>query len=299
MHGTEGKERRGESTSCRTAGSQINSDHDFKHLSTESKAPRISIIVPCYNASEFVERTIRSIIDQGYPNFECIVMDGGSTDGTLDILKKYESKINWKSERDKGQSDAINKGLRLATGDIIAYLNADDVYEKDCFRKVTDFFEKNPDIMWVHGRCKIINSGDVEIGKLITWFKSFCQRRYSYNRLLILDFIPQPAVFWRRQLVNKIGIFDTSEHLGMEYDYWLRAGAKYRPGFIDENLASFRIHLRSKSIVNSSRKPQEALDIAKRYTSSRITIMLHYLVCLGIILTYSFLNLTHWFRKVR
>lgn len=220
-------------------------------------------------------------------------MDGGSNDGTVDILKKYEYRIAWASEPDKGQSDAINKGLRLADGDIVTYLCADDLYRKYCLRKVADYFVKNPGIKWVYGKCKIIDEKEVEIRKAITWYKQFWQRRYSYNKLLVMDFLAQPAVFWRRELLEEIGLFDIEAHLAMEYDYWLRIGARYEPGFIDEYLANFRLHPVSKSSTRFQMAAKDALDIARKYTISEkrfFLIPLQYLNYLVVISTYSLLK---------
>ncbi len=255
---------------------------------------KISIIIPSYNASDFIEETIQSIVNQNYPNLECIVIDGGSNDGTLDILNKYKGQIMWISEKDRGQSDAINKGLKLASGDIITYINADDVYERGCFQKVTAFFEKSPTVKWVYGKCRIINKDGAEIRRPITWYKNFWQKRYSYNRLLILDFIAQPATFWRKELTDEIGLFDVNQHLAMEYDYWLRTGANYKPGFIDDYLASFRVHRHSRSSVNYSKAAREALDVAKSYARVEkrdFLIPLQYLNYWVVISTYSILRI--------
>ena len=104
---------------------------------------KISVITPSYNQAQFIERTILSVLNQNYPNLEYIIMDGGSTDNTVEILKKYSDKIIWKSEKDNGQSGAINKGLKMATGDIVTYLNSDDIYELGTFEKIAEFFQKN------------------------------------------------------------------------------------------------------------------------------------------------------------
>ena len=113
--------------------------------------PRISVVTPSYNQGNFVEETIQSVLDQGYPNLEYIVMDGGSTDGTLDILRKYEKRLVWKSERDRGQSDALNKGFRMASGDIFSFINSDDVYEPGALHKVGRFFVDHPQASWLTG----------------------------------------------------------------------------------------------------------------------------------------------------
>jgi glycosyltransferase involved in cell wall biosynthesis len=252
--------------------------------------PRISVIIPSYNVVAFIEETIQSILHQNYSNLECIVIDGGSNDGTLDILRRYEGQIMWMSEGDKGQSDAINKGLKLAKGDIISYICADDVYEGDCLRKVADFFDKSPKVMWVCGKCRIVDENGLEIRRPITWYKNFWQRRYSYNKLLVMDFIPQPAVFWRKDLVTEIGFFDVNEHLAMDYEYWLRAAAKHSPGFIDDYLARFRVHPRSKSSVGFARQARQALRIARKYAKSQgrsFLVPLQYLSYLSVITVYT------------
>lgn len=247
---------------------------------------KISVVIPSYNTSEFIEETLRSVLNQDYPDSECIVMDGGSTDGTLDILRQYEGKITWRSERDEGQSDAINKGLKLASGDILAFLNADDVYEKDCLRKVADFFENHPGTMWVYGKCRIIGKNGEETHRPMTWLRNLWLRHYTYGRLLIVNFIPQPSVFWRRELTDEIGTFPVEDQWVMDYEYWLRAGRKYDPGFIPDYLASFRIHPSSKTSVNPTRNVRDGMKAARKHTDSKRAIMLGYLVNSGTVLFY-------------
>ena len=254
----------------------------------------ISVVIPSYNAAAFIRETIDSVINQDYPEVQCIVVDGGSDDGTRDILKKYEGRLEWLSEKDRGQSDAINKGLQLAKGEIVTYLNADDVYESGCLRKVADAFMRNPESRWVYGKCRVIDEHGVEIRKLITWYHDFWQRRYSYNRLLVVDFISQPSVFWRRELVEEFGLFDVDEHLAMEYDFWLRIGAKYRPVFIDECLSRFRLHPVSKSATGFSAAAKNALRVARRAAVAQkrgFLVPLQYLNYFAVVSVYSVLNL--------
>ena len=269
-------------------------ENEMKLSPREHKViPKISIVIPCYNSAGFIEETIRSILNQDYPSLQCLVIDGGSSDGTLDILKKYGGRIQWISERDRGQSDAINKGLKLAEGDIVTYLNADDIYEKDCLNKVADTFVKNPSCKWVYGKCRVIDENGVEIRKLITWYKYLWQKRYSYTKLLIMDFLAQPTVFWHRELIREIGLLDINEHLAMDYDYWLRVGARYEPVFIDDYLALFRLHPVSKSSMRFSAAAKQALDIAKRYTSGKkriLLIPLQYLNYFLVVFTYRLLR---------
>jgi glycosyltransferase involved in cell wall biosynthesis len=256
--------------------------------------PKISVVVPSLNMAGFIGETIESIVGQDYPNIECIVTDGGSNDGTLDILKKYGDRISWISEKDSGQSEAINKGLKKATGDICAYLNADDVYEPGCFRRVANCFTKNTAAKWLYGKCTIIDEKGAEIRKPITRYKNFWQKRYSYNWLLVQDFIAQPAVFWRRELTEEMGLFDVKEHIAMDYDYWLRAGAKYRPGFIDDYLARFRLHPVSKSATGYVKAARTALNLGRKYAAlekRNFMLPLQYVNCGAVIAIYSIFNL--------
>lgn len=192
-------------------------------------------------------------------------MDGGSTDSTVEILKKYSDKIIWKSEKDRGQSDAINKGLKMATGDIIAYLNSDDTYEPDTLQKVADFFQSNPDKKWAYGKCKIINENDREIRRAITLYKNLLLKNYTYPKLLSENFISQPATFWKREIHVQEGFFDENEHFCMDYEFWLRLGQKYDAGMIDSYLANFRYYANSKSGSVNKKQFQDELRLAKKY----------------------------------
>ncbi|MFQ5353946.1 MAG: glycosyltransferase family 2 protein [Thermodesulfobacteriota bacterium] len=252
--------------------------------------PRISIITPSYNQGHFIEATIRSVLDQGYPNLEYIVMDGGSTDDTISILKKYDNDLKWVSEPDEGQSHAINKGLAMATGDIVAYLNSDDLYEAGSLQKAADFFTSHPKTMWLTGRCRIIDEQNREFRGFIADYKNFLLARYNYNILLITNFICQPATFLRREAIVELGDFDESQHRVMDYEYWLRIGRKYRPGIINAPLASFRVYRESKTSSSFTRTFAEELTVARRYSSSLLIDTLHYLSCMAICTAYTVLD---------
>lgn len=249
--------------------------------------PKISIITPSFNQAHFIDKTIKGVLNQNYPNLEYIVMDGGSTDGTLEILKKYGKKIIWKSEKDTGQANAINKGLKIATGEILAYLNSDDILLPDALFKVAKFFNNNPQIKWVFGKSKIINEVDREIRHVITFYKNLFLPFVSKNLLLVINPISQPATFWKRETTDKIGLFDEKQYYCMDYDYWLRTISKFKPGFINDYLASFRIHKRAKGEINFVRHFQDELQIAKKYTKNPALILFHYFNYLSIILGYN------------
>ena len=237
--------------------------------------PRITVVTPSYNHGEFIQQTIDSVLNQDYPDLEYIVMDGGSTDGTVDILREYDGRLYWVSERDRGQSHAINKGLRMATGEVVAFLNSDDLYEPGALMKVGGFFARHPEAAWVTGRCRIIDQNDREIRKAITLYKNMWLRLKSYAVLQVVDYISQPATFWRRQVVEKIGLFDEALRYAMDYDYSLRVGRQFRLWVLNDYLASFRMHPASKAGSSANAQFDADLAIARRYTSSRLLLFLH------------------------
>jgi glycosyltransferase involved in cell wall biosynthesis len=237
--------------------------------------PKITVITPSLNQGAFIERTIRSVLEQGYPDLEYIIVDGGSSDQTLDILKKYEGRLRWISEKDNGQSDAINKGLRMAAGDILAYLNSDDIYEQGALKVVSEQFASDPSLMWLTGRCRIVDEDGVEIRRLITAYKNFLLDHYSYNLLLTTNPVSQPATFWRREMTGEIGLFDLHEHLAMDYEYWLRMGKKYRPMIVKRYLAHFRVHQKSKTSSSFLSTFSHEVSIAERYSGSTAINFLH------------------------
>ncbi len=248
--------------------------------------PKISVITPSLNQARFIERTICSVLDQDYPYLEYIIMDGGSSDGTITILEKYEKRLKWFSQKDHGQADAINKGVSMATGDIIAYINSDDIYQPGALRMVGEYFSTHPEIKWLTGKCKIIDEHDCEIRRSITVYKNFLLRHYSYSLLLVTNPISQPATFWRRAVVDEFGLLDKTEHLVMDYDYWLRVGGKYRPAVLDEYLASFRVYSMSKTSRAFLVSFKRELRLARKYSSSALLNGLHCLSYSGIASIY-------------
>ena len=192
------------------------------------KLPKISIIIPSFNKVDFIEETLKSIIFQKYPNLEVVIQDGGSTDGTLDIIKRYAKKypkiITYVSKKDKGQLDAINKGLKKAKGEIITYINADDVYEKGALKKVGETFKKYPDTLWLAGKGRVINEEGEEVAKLVTWYKNQLLRLNKYTFLLIVNYLMQPSIFLSRKAIKKYGPFTGTRKFVTEYDLWLKLG---------------------------------------------------------------------------
>jgi glycosyltransferase involved in cell wall biosynthesis len=225
----------------------------------------ISIVVPSLNQGHFIAQTLDSILDQGLPDVEVIVVDGGSTDSTVDILKGYGDRISWTSEPDRGQSDAINKGLQRARGEIVCYLNSDDILEPGSLSLVARYFIDYPDAAWLFGRCRIIDSEGRPIRSLIEQYKS-AWGKYARSRhsLFVLNYVPQPATFWRKSAMQLVGQIDESLYYSMDYDLWLRLSNVSAPGFIDAYLASFRIHGGSKTSNGARESLAEACEVARR-----------------------------------
>lgn len=237
---------------------------------------RLTIVTPSFNQASFIERTIKSVLSQDHPDVEYLVMDGGSTDGTVDVLERYSGKLQWISERDNGQSDAINKGLRMATGDVVAFLNSDDTYVPGALARVASYFNTHPQAMWAYGKCRIIDENDREIRRPITWYKNVLLRRYSFTKLLAENFISQPSTFWRRRLHDEIGYLNEEEHFVMDYEFWLRAGQRYPAGVIEGYLANFRMYNASKSGSLSNPQFVDELRVAKAFSDgTRWPIYLH------------------------
>lgn len=268
----------------------------------KNNLPKISIVMPCFNTVDYIERSIRSVVEQDYKKIELIIKDGGSKDGTIDIIKYYEKKypnlVTWISGKDEGQADAINYAMKRATGEVFGYLNGDDVLKEGALRKVAEYFAKNSSSMWVYGKANIIDSDDREMRRWITTYKNFWLGTYSYNTLLILNYISQMACFWRKKAADSVGEFDKNQHYVMDYDYWLRLGNKFKPGIIHEYLASFRIVPTAKGSTGFIKQFQDEFEVAKKYTNNLLIIILHQLHMYIIILIYSFLKFVHSFSYI-
>jgi glycosyltransferase involved in cell wall biosynthesis len=232
--------------------------------------PRISIITPSFNQAEFLERTILSVLQQNYPNLEYIVVDGGSTDGSADVIRKYEDRIAyWVSEKDRGQAHAINKGLQRATGDIIGYLNSDDYYLDGALARVADCFAHAPDSDLLHGRCQVVDRDGLKVGERTGSITRYDEILDPWDVWWNKRNFVQPEVFWTKRISEKVGLF--REHLFwvMDYEYWLRIlGAGGRVCFIDAELAAFRLHPDQKS-TQPERTAEELLEVVRPYIFSR------------------------------
>jgi glycosyltransferase involved in cell wall biosynthesis len=228
---------------------------------------KLSIVTPSFNGLRFLDRTARSILSQsGDFELEWIVVDGGSTDGTLDFLRNLnDPRLHWVSEGDRGQSHAINKGLTMAGGDVVAWLNTDDVYTPGALDAVARAFAAAPEAKWLVGRYEVIDEDDRPIRASVVRYKERSLRRYTYRALLRENFVSQPAVFWRRAFGHDVGPLDESLHWTMDYDLWLRMGRVADPLYLDQVLAQFRLHPQSKTGKVDRRQFDEQYAVASRY----------------------------------
>ena len=214
--------------------------------SSELRWPKITIVTPSFNQGEFIEKTIRSVILQNYPNLEYFIMDGGSSDGTVEIIKKYKKWITcWESSKDQGQTHAIDKGFIIGTGVILAYLNSDDFLMKNTLFYVAKKMKRQK-TNWLSGRCLSVDKND----RILSCAKPF-ERRGIAGWVLGKCYLPQPATFWKAEALRRIGGFDISLHYSMDYDVWTRfAFAGYKPYLVNKVLAGQLIHHKSKSSGN-------------------------------------------------
>lgn len=206
------------------------------------KLPKITIVTPSYNQGQFIEETIDSILSQGYPNLEYIIMDGGSTDQSVDIIKKYAHHLAyWVSEPDRGQSDAIHRGIMRSTGELCNWINSDDVLAENGLKAIAEAFIDNPDVDFIHGKNGVIN----KVGELTSWFPhpmEELERRYLYS-------MPygQQASFFTRRIYDEIGGVNPEIRFSMDFDLYMKIHLCGESLQIDEHIGSLRQHDETKS----------------------------------------------------
>jgi len=225
-----------------------------------------SIVTPSLNQVRFIRRTIESVLGQrGEFDLQYLVMDAGSTDGTLAIIREYEMSLQWSSEPDHGQADAINKGLRQCRGDVVGWLNSDDVLLPGALDRIARVVREHPDVEWVHGRCQIVDQGDRRIRRGVELYKHLRSQQYSRGSLLTENFISQMTVFWRRPVLDEIGYLDPSLRFAFDYDLWLRLAQRGDPIYIPPPQACFRWYESSKSGASFQQQFAEDTRVAQRY----------------------------------
>lgn len=231
------------------------------------QTPKITIVTPSYNQGHFIEETITSVLGQNYPNLEYIIMDGGSKDNTVDIIRKYEKHISyWVSEKDSGQSDAINKGFRMATGDIVAWLNSDDILLPGALHRVAEALTTGGYDL-VNGQTVVID----EKSNILTSHFTLKQKKFYAKRGIY--YVNQPAMFWKRSILEKVGYLKEEFHCEMDKELLIRIFEKdYKIGVLGQILAGFRIHGQSKTGGDNSQVKkwfqQDQERLLQQYTNS-------------------------------
>lgn len=245
--------------------------------------PTFFIVTPSYNQGQFLKRALDSIVEQTGFSVISIVQDGGSSDNSLSVLKDYGKRVLWVSHKDKGQSDALNQGLKKVLkmskhpeSDIFAYLNSDDYYLPNTFVKVAEAFASKPKAVWLVGDCQIVNEHDRAIQQPVRAYKSIWRKILSWPILLILNPIPQPAVFIKVSAIKQVGLFEENLRYTMDYQYWLRLWQTIgAPLVVSETLAAFRIHIASKGGSQFLKQFDEELNVARTVSQQPILLFLH------------------------
>jgi len=224
----------------------------------EPDGPLVSIVTPCLNAEQFLEEAITSVLSQDYPRIEYIVMDGGSTDGTIEILKRYEQQLRWVSERDHGTADAINRGFSLSSGEIFTYLNADDLYLPGAISAAVRAFEAAPGAGVVYGDAWWVDESGARIAPYPT---------QDFDRTLLARecFICQPASFLRREAFDQAGRMDPDLHVTFDYELWMRLARTCEIRRISGELALSRMHRANKSLGKRNEVFRETFRILRRH----------------------------------
>ncbi|OAH98854.1 hypothetical protein A1353_21765 [Methylomonas methanica] len=229
---------------------------DFSPIEQDKFWPKISIITPSFNQGLFIEETIRSVLLQNHPNLEFIIFDGGSSDDSVEIIKKYDRWLTfWRTERDDGQGNAINKGLQICTGDIIAWLNSDDVFEQNTLNFVT----KNMTLdkaCWLIGSCRIIKAN----GDYISIREPPHEISQSTFLCWTSHWFPQPSTFWNRKALACTGMLNTSFQFIMDVDLWWRMSEHAEPIIVKNVLSRYRLHSNAKSVIDHEKSNSELIS---------------------------------------
>ena len=223
-------------------------------------APLVSILTPSFNQARYLETTIQSVLSQDYPRLEYIIVDGGSTDGSVGIIKKYSGRLAWwVSEKDRGQTDAINKGFAHAMGGIFAWINSDDTYEPRAVGQAVKYLTEHPEVGMVYADCNYINEDGRAIGRFPAAQTDLPRLRRGYVH------IPQQTVFFRADLWKQVGPLNPSFYFAMDYDLWTRIAARSELKYIaGQAWANFRIHTSGKTIAADDRCWPEMLRVHYR-----------------------------------
>jgi glycosyltransferase involved in cell wall biosynthesis len=228
-------------------------------MNSLSTLPKVSIVIPSFNQGQFLEASIRPVLEQDYPNLEYIVVDGGSKDNSVDVIKKYQERLAWwVSENDKGHADALNKGFSHATGEILAWLNSDDIYFPGAVSDAVSVLQHHPGVGLVYGDADLIDDSGETVGQ-------FGSKQTSYRQMLRGSVhIPQATTFFRADVWKKVGPLDLSLFFSFDYDLWVRIAKVSRVLYVPRRWAKFRIHGEGKTLVNDDRCYPDMLRVLER-----------------------------------
>ena len=229
------------------------------------RQPLVSIITPTYQRDRFLEATILSVLGQSYPNVEYIVIDGGSGENVLTILRTYEEQLRWISEPEAGQVDAINKGFQMASGEILAFINSDDLYTPQAVAEAVLFFQQNPDALIVYGDASAIDEKDRSYG-----IRQHVRPCTLQDLVTAANFIVQPTAFWRASLWQELGEFDTSFPHVFDYEWWMRASQRHTLHYVQSCWARERHYAATKTSLGGVKRFMELDRLGRRYGGSGI-----------------------------
>ncbi len=226
-----------------------------------NQLPIISIVTPSFNQGQYLEETILSVLNQDYPALEFFIIDGGSTDGSVEIIKKYAHRLTyWESKPDRGQSHGINKGFRMASGEIVAWLNSDDLLAPGALKVVAQAWQKNPRLGLISGQTEIIDQAGKPTGNV------FGSEPNVINSLLSSENpVSQPSTFFSTSALKEVGFLDETLHMSMDWDLWLRIGARYPTLFIPKMLSKSRNWEMTKTRTQLVRSGPEHIRIVKNF----------------------------------
>ena len=228
----------------------------------------VSVVTPSLNQAQYLEAAIVSVLEQDYGHIEYLVIDGGSTDGSLEIIQRYAGRLNsWVSEPDTGQTDAINKGFARTSGEVMAYLNSDDLLRPGAVREAVEYFEAHPEVGMVYGDADYIDETGQVIGKFPAAQTDYKRLRRGYVH------IPQQAAFFRSKLWRQVGPLDPSFNFAMDYDLWVRIAAISTIRYHPRTWAAFRLHREGKTLAAPDLCWPEMIRVHRRLGGTRFSVI--------------------------
>ncbi len=254
--------------------------------------PLVSIVTPSYNQAQFLEQTIQSVLCQDYPNLEYLIVDGGSSDGSLEVIQRFADRLAWwVSEPDQGQTEAINKGFEHARGEYLAWLNSDDTYLPQAVSRAVAYLETNPQIGMVYGDANLIDEQGNVIGKFPARQTDYARLRRGYVH------IPQQAAFFRANLWKQVAPLDPSFYFAMDYDLWVRLARLAPFLYVPETWANFRLHQSGKSVIADDRCWPEMVRVHYREGGNWLSPLVFKAKIRPLIYAWLPLRMRLWLRK--